>query len=93
MHHSERANHRARHDTFAMIVEVLSGKAGFNAELSVDDATGIAYAVQSEETYQLLVREHGWSVERWRRWALDTLAAQLYPATRGARRPGRAGAR
>jgi hypothetical protein len=32
---------------------------GFTTELSVKDAVGVVYGIQSEEAYALLVQEHG----------------------------------
>jgi AcrR family transcriptional regulator len=75
-------NKRERHAGFAEIAGALAAKPGFSPGLSTDDAIGILYAVQSEETYLLLVAEHGWTGERWEEWVLMTLLAQLFPGAR-----------
>lgn len=83
-------NKRERHEVFATVARALSEKSGFDPSLSVDDATGILYAVQSEESHALLVTEHGWTGERWTEWVLATLRAQLFASHEDAG-PARAG--
>lgn len=78
-------NKHERHAGFAAVVDQLSRKPGFSKTLSVDDATGVLYAVQSEESYALLVEEHGWGFKIWRDWALRTVTAELFPKPARAR--------
>lgn len=73
-------NKRERQAGFAVVVKALSARKGFPTDLSIADATTVAYSVQSEETYLLMVRERGWSVEQWHDWVLRTLRAELFPA-------------
>lgn len=76
------ANNKAeRHAGFSRIVKALSAKPGFTSELSVRDAIGVLYAVQSEEAYALFVEEHGWTVRRWQEWTERTLVEQLFPGS------------
>lgn len=72
-------NKSARHAGFARVAEALATKRGFVAGLSTEDAVGILYAVHSEETYLLLVKEHGWTSQRWEAWVLATLLDQFFP--------------
>jgi AcrR family transcriptional regulator len=73
-------NKRERQAGFAAVMQTLSTRAGFTNELSVADATTVAYAIQSEETYLLMVQERGWPVQQWHDWVLRTLRAELFPA-------------
>jgi AcrR family transcriptional regulator len=75
-------NKKERHETYASVTKVLAGKPGFTDQLSETDATGVLYAVQSEEMYALFVEEHGWTSEKWREWSATMLAAQLFPKRR-----------
>ncbi len=59
----------------------LARRAGFNQQLTVERATEILYALLSEETYGLLVAEHGWSVPDWSGWVRRHLRAELFPGT------------
>jgi AcrR family transcriptional regulator len=74
-------NKRERRAGFTAAVQTLSTRAGFRPGLSLADATAVAYAVQSEETYLLMVGECGWSVEQWHDWVLRTLLAEFVPVT------------
>jgi hypothetical protein len=47
----------------------------------VQRATEIFYTLMSEETYGLLVTEHGWTVPDWSGWAQHHLRAELFPGT------------
>jgi hypothetical protein len=80
-------NKRERHAGFAEIARALAAKPGFSPDLSADDAIGILYAVQSEETHLLLVREHGWTDDRWEAWVRMTLLDRFFPAARPAKKP------
>lgn len=44
------------------------------------DAADLIHAFASPELYRLLVADKGWRVDRYERWLLDTLTAQLLPA-------------
>lgn len=73
-------NKKLRHDGFRTIVEALSERSGFNPDLSVADAHGILYAVLSEDGVLLLVSEHGWTMERWVAWVIETVDQQFFPS-------------
>jgi len=59
------------------VMRELTGKTGFNSQLSVERATEITYALTSEEVYGLLVAEHGWPVPDWIDWVRRTVKAEL----------------
>lgn len=73
---------RRRQETFAAVVAILAEKPGFAAGMSVQRATAVMYVLLSEESYQLLVVEQGWSEPDWREWVLRTAASQLLRGTR-----------
>ncbi|KAA1397929.1 TetR/AcrR family transcriptional regulator [Aeromicrobium ginsengisoli] len=72
-------NKKLRYDGFRLVVEALASRQGFDSGLSSDDAHGILYAVLSEDTYLLLVTEHGWSHERWISWVNLTCSRHFFP--------------
>lgn len=55
----------------------LVAKPGARPGLTAGDAADVLYGILSPELYLLLVRDRGWSPERYERWALDTLHPQL----------------
>ena len=72
-------NKKLRYDGFRLVADALASRDGFAAGLSTHDAHGILYAVVSEDSYLLLVTEHGWTPERWVAWAVRTCQDQLFP--------------
>jgi AcrR family transcriptional regulator len=74
-------NKRERHAALAGVAARLAQKKGFRKALTAEDATGIMYTLSSSESYLLLVTEHGWSPEQWRRWTLTALTDQLFGKT------------
>ena len=72
-------NKRQRFASHLPAVQELARRAGFNQQLPVERATEIFYALMSEETYGLLVAEHGWSVPDWSGWARRHIRAELFP--------------
>lgn len=55
----------------------LVGKPGARPGLTAADAADLLFALLSPELYLLLVRDRGWSPQRWEEWAYETLRAQL----------------
>ncbi len=70
---------RERFTTFSQVTRELATKEGFRADLSPERAAEILYAQLSEETYGLLVDEHGWSVADWSDWVTRHVAAEFFP--------------
>jgi AcrR family transcriptional regulator len=62
-------------------IQELASRPDFNPQLPVQRATEIFYALMSEETYGLLVAEHGWTTTGWSGWALHHIRAELFPDT------------
>jgi AcrR family transcriptional regulator len=86
-------NKRLRFLTHGTVTGELAARAGFNDRLPVERATEIVYTLLSQETYGLLVVDHGWSVPDWSDWVERHLLTELFPSgvarTAGSRRSGR----
>ncbi|WP_214368904.1 TetR/AcrR family transcriptional regulator [Pseudonocardia sp. H11422] len=74
------ANKRMRFTTFEGVVTELATKPGFADGLGVRRGTEVLYALLSEETYGLLVAEHGWAVPGWSAWVHRHVGGEFYPA-------------
>ena len=59
------------------IVESLDRKSALDPDLDVDSATDILWTINHPTVWQLLVRERGWTPERYERWCGDTASSQL----------------
>ncbi|MGW3783913.1 TetR/AcrR family transcriptional regulator [Micromonospora chokoriensis] len=55
----------------------LMSKPGARTDVSVAQAADVLYALLGPELYLILVRERGWSPQRWAEWSFATLNAQL----------------
>src|SRR5918994_217025 len=67
--------HDPRYLVQATAARSLAAKPG--ARASAQDAADLLYGLLSPELFLLLVRERGWSADRWERWAYETLRSQL----------------
>ncbi len=72
-------NKSLRYTAFRNILDNLSTRDGFNPDLTPEDAIGVVYTVLSEDTYLLMVTEHGSTPQRWLAWAVETCGGQLFP--------------
>lgn len=73
--------HRNKHQRFTThthVARALAAKAGFDASVPVERAAQVIYTVMSQETYGLLVVEHGWSVTDWAGWVHQHLLTELF---------------
>ncbi|HEV7932876.1 MAG TPA: helix-turn-helix domain-containing protein [Actinomadura sp.] len=66
-----------RFAVYTTAAQALMTKPGARAELSAEHAADVLFGLLSPELYLVLVRERGWSSERWEQWAYGTLRAQL----------------
>jgi AcrR family transcriptional regulator len=74
--------HRNKHQRFTTHTHVareLATKADFDASVAVERAAQVIYTVMSQETYGLLVVEHGWGVTDWAYWVHRHLLTELFP--------------
>ena len=74
-------NKRQRFADLLPAIQELAARAGFNQQLTAERATEIVYTLMSEETYGLLVAEHGWTVSDWSGWARRHIQGELFPGT------------
>lgn len=58
-------------------MEVVARNAPISAELGVDGAADVVFALQRPETLRALTVECGWSVERYKAWLYRTLCQQI----------------
>ena len=63
------------HDNQRVIVESLDRKGALVAD--IDAATDVLWTITHPNVWQLLVRERGWTPDRWERWSADLACAQL----------------
>ena len=71
------------YDNQRVIVKALASKKALGRGLDVTRAADILWTLNHPDTWQLLVRERGWTPEQWEQWFGDTAVSQLL------RRPGR----
>jgi AcrR family transcriptional regulator len=55
----------------------LVAKPGARAQLSVEHAADVLFGLLSPELNRLIIRDRGWTPQRFEQWAYDTLHAQL----------------
>lgn len=72
-------NKQLRYTGYRRILDEVSTLAGFNPDLTLEDALGVVYTVLSEDAYLLMVTEHGSTPERWLDWVVETCCDQLFP--------------
>jgi AcrR family transcriptional regulator len=71
------------HDNQRAIVQSITDKRALHPSLDVQRATDILWAINHPNTWQLLVRERGWTPDEYERWAAETACAQLLDPRRG----------
>jgi AcrR family transcriptional regulator len=59
------------------IVEILARKRALKRSLDVERATDILWTINHPNTWQLVVRQRGWTPEQYERWACETACEQL----------------
>jgi AcrR family transcriptional regulator len=64
------------------LVELLQRAGHVDSEVDLDTAADVFYGILSEDTFQLLVKDCGWDVERFRHWATSLMVRQLTPISR-----------
>ncbi len=64
-------------DATRRAVAAVADKDALRPDLSVDEATDALYALAGTEVYRALVRERGWSPERYERWLFEIGCREL----------------
>lgn len=72
-----RAGEGQRYAVQLAAAQALTGKPGARPGVTADHAADVLYATISPEMFLLLVRDRGWSPEKFADWALESLRAQL----------------
>jgi AcrR family transcriptional regulator len=70
-------NEDQRLTAFRELATLLDDRGDLRADLDVEQATDLVFALNSVEVYLLLTRGRGWATEQWERWLTDTLRASL----------------
>lgn len=70
-------NESQRLTAFRELATLLDDRGDLRADLDVEQATDLVFALNSVEVYLLLTRSRGWTTEQWERWLTDTLRASL----------------
>ena len=66
-----------RYTVLFAAAEALVGKPDARPGLDAETVADVMYGLLSPELYLVLVRDRGWSPERWEEWARTTLTSQL----------------
>jgi AcrR family transcriptional regulator len=72
-------------DNQRAIVESINNKAALNQSLDVERAADILWTINHPNTWQLLVRQRGWTTDQYEQWSADAACAQLLEPQRAAR--------
>ncbi len=72
-----RQSHRQQLGRLGELIAVLAQKDALKPGLSVETATETLWALGSPEIYRLLVRERGWTPQRFEDWLGETTATLL----------------
>src|SRR5207302_145632 len=59
------------------VVQSVADKAALRADLEIERAGDILWAINNFSTWQLLVVERGWSAEEYERWSAEAACAEL----------------
>jgi AcrR family transcriptional regulator len=70
-------NESQRLTAFRELATLLDDRGDLRADLDVEQATDLVFALNSVEVYLLLTRGRGWTTQRWERWLTRTLRASL----------------
>jgi hypothetical protein len=65
------------YDNQRSIVKAMDSKKALGRGLDVTRAADILWTLNHPDTWQLLVRERGWTPAQWEQWFSDTAASQL----------------
>lgn len=69
-----------RYTVCAEAAKALIAKPDAAHDIGADEAADVLYGLTSPELYLVMVKTRGWTDERWRRWTLASLQAQLCEA-------------
>ena len=70
-----------RRDGYQHMIGLLAADGRLRADLNVEQATDILMFILGPDSYQILVNDYGWTTQRWKSWAAETLTQQLLSPT------------
>ena len=73
----EQQRERLRYEREESLITFLRESGGFRPELSYQTARDIVWMLTGGDVYRMLVRERGWSPQKYQRWLADTLVKLL----------------
>jgi len=71
------AHDRRRYETQRRLARSLHRDGQLREDVSSRSAADLIWTLASERTYLALVRDRGWSAERYERWVAEQLACAL----------------
>lgn len=71
-------NKQLRFVVHSRAAQELAAKNGFRPDLPAERAGQVIYTLMSQETYGLLVVEHGWTRDDWAGWVRRHLQTELF---------------
>ena len=77
-----RASCDQRRDDVATVAGMLAAGGGTRPDLDGDETVDVVYALCSPELFELLVRQCGWTTERFEQWLVVALTSLALPAAR-----------
>jgi TetR/AcrR family transcriptional regulator, regulator of autoinduction and epiphytic fitness len=75
-----RKNLTERRQGMAMFAAELAATGQLRTDQTADSAADVLWLAMDVRNYDWLVRERGWSLDRFRRWYVDTVAAAILAA-------------
>lgn len=72
---------RWRVDSYRDVVQLLATKAEFRNDMTLERASDLFLLLVGIDVYRFVVLTRGWSHESWVKWAVGTLASQVFGAT------------
>lgn len=73
------SNREQRRVVLERVLRSLVAKGGLRKGLGLKRASDVGYALLSQEMFQLMVADRGWSPLEWERWTAEVLCRQLLP--------------
>ena len=75
-----RQDHEGRHRTQAALVDLLLENRQLRPGMDRRRAVDTYFAIVNSTTYELLVRQRGWTLSEWQVWITDVIARELFGA-------------
>jgi len=70
-------NEQQRDISYRLMAQQLIDRGALKADIPVDEAADVIYAMLSLEAYLLFIVSRKWAPERWQQWTTRSLTAAL----------------